>query len=215
MRFNFTKLLATSFSLALASSCAITLSAFAQGEETAADQSAFADDGDMLRLNEAQLRDLEMQEQSAENAANMDAAKNQQYRLFAEKRIQEVEKLKGAKKADADTQVQTLRRWLQADSASRARDLQIIRSLQSRIARLEQTQQATTANMSNDIGAVREAAIDARSDAKFKQQMSMNYFNEMQTEMGAASWYPPRGGGANYNMGGMGFNGGQQLFGGY
>ncbi len=99
MRFTFTKLLATSFSLALASSCAITLSAFAQGEETAADQSAFADDGDMLRLNEAQLRDLEMQEQSAENAANMDAARNQQYRLYAEKRIQDVEKLKGTKKA--------------------------------------------------------------------------------------------------------------------
>jgi hypothetical protein len=71
------------------------------------------------------------------------------------------------------------------------------------------------ANMSNDIGAVREAANDARSDTKFRQQMSMNYFNEMQTEMGAASWYQPRGNGANYNMGGMGFNGGQQLFGGY
>ncbi len=214
MRFSFTKLLATSFSLALASSCAISLSAYAQ-EETAADQAAFSDDGDMLRLNEAQLRDLEMQEQSAENAANMDSARNQQYRLYAEKRIQDVEKLKGQKKADADSQVQTLRRWLQADSAQRARDLQIIRSLQSRIARLEQTQQATTANMANDIGAVREAANDARSDTKFKQQMSMNYFNEMQTEMGAASWYQPRGNSVGYNMGGAGFNGGQQLFGGY
>jgi len=214
MRFSFTKLLATSFSLALASSCTLMLSAYAQGE-TQADQAVFSDDGDMLRLNEAQLRDLEMQEQSAENVANMDASKNQQYRLYAEKRIAEVEKLKGAKKADADSQVQTLRRWLQADQAQRARDLQIIRSLQARIARLEQTQQTTMANMSNDIGAVREAANDARSDTKFRQQMSMNYFNEMQTEMGAASWYQPRGNGANYNMGGMGFNGGQQLFGGY
>jgi len=44
MRFSFTKLLATSFSLALASSCAITLSAYAQGE-TQADQAAFSDDG--------------------------------------------------------------------------------------------------------------------------------------------------------------------------
>ncbi|MBA3857726.1 MAG: hypothetical protein C0507_12525 [Cyanobacteria bacterium PR.3.49] len=213
MRFSFTKLLATSFSLALASSVAFSLSAFAQ-EESAADQAAFSDDGEMLRLNESQLRDLEMQERSAENVANMDSAKNQQYRLYAEKKIQELEKMKGAK-ADADSQVQTLRKWLQADSAQRARDLQIIRSLQSRIARLEQTQQTTMANMGNDIGAVREAATNARSDAKFKQMMSMNYFNEMQTEMGQASWYPPRGGGANYNMGGMGFNGGQQLFGGY
>jgi DNA-binding transcriptional MerR regulator len=155
-----------------------------------------------------------MQERSAENVANMDAAKNQQYRLYAEKKIQELEKLKGAK-ADSDNQVQTLRKWLQADSAQRARDLQIIRSLQSRIARLEQTQQTTMANMGNDIGAVREAANNARADQKFNQMMSMNYFNEMQTEMGQASWYPPRGGGANYNMGGMGFNGGQQLFGGY
>lgn len=215
MRFSLTKMLAVSFSLAMASSVAITLAANAQESETAADQSAFSDDGDMLRVNEAQLRDLEMQEQSAESAANMDSAKNQQYRLYAEKRIADVEKLKGAKKADSDSQVQTLRRWLQADSAQRARDLQIIRSLQSRISRLEQTQQTTMANMNNDIGAVREAANDARSDAKFKQMMSMNYFNEMQTEMGQASWYPPRGGGANYNMGGMGFNGGQQLFGGY
>jgi len=214
MRFSFTKLLATSFSLALASTVAFSMSALAQGSEGAADQAAFSDDGEMLRLNEAQLRDLEMQERSAENVANMDSAKNQQYRLYAEKKIQELEKLKGAK-ADSDSQVQTLRKWLQADSAQRARDLQIIRSLQSRIARLEQTQQTTMANLGNDIGAVREAANDARSDTKFKQMMSMNYFNEMQTEMGAASWYPPRGGGANYNMGGMGFNGGQQLFGGY
>ncbi len=215
MRFTFTKLLATSFSLALASSVAMTMSAYAQGAETAADQSAFSDDGDMLRLNEAQLRDLEMQEQSAENAANMDSGRNQQYRLYAEKRIQDVEKLKGAKKADADTQVQTLRRWLQADSAQRARDLQIIRSLQARISRLEQTQQTTMANLGNDVGALREAANDARSDTKFQQQMSMNYFNEMQTEVGAAAWYPPRGNSTSYNMGGMGFNGGQQLFGGY
>lgn len=214
MRLKVSKLLATSFSLALATSCLVSVSAFGQGE-TQADQAAFGDDGDMLRLNEAQLRDLEMQEQSAESTASMDAQKNQNYRLYAEKRIQEVEKLKGAKATSADSQVQTLRRWLQADSAQRARDLQIIRSLQARIARLEQTQQSTMANMSNDIGAVREAATDARSDAKFKQMMSMNYFNEMQTEMGQASWYPPRGGGANYNMGGMGFNGGQQLFGGY
>lgn len=214
MRFSFTKLLATSFSLALASSVAFSMSAFAQGAESAADQAAFSDDGEMLRLNESQLRDLEMQERSAENVANMDSAKNQQYRLYAEKKIQELEKLKGAK-ADSDTQVQTLRKWLQADSAQRARDLQIIRSLQSRIARLEQTQQTTMANMGNDIGAVREAANNARADQKFNQMMSMNYFNEMQTEMGQASWYPPRGGGANYNMGGMGFNGGQQLFGGY
>ncbi|MBC7997863.1 MAG: hypothetical protein IAF58_07965 [Leptolyngbya sp.] len=214
MRLKVSKLLATSFSLALATSCLVCVSAFGQGE-TQADQAAFGDDGDMLRLNEAQLRDLEMQEQSAESTASIDAQKNQNYRLYAEKRIQEVEKLKGAKATSADSQVQTLRRWLQADSAQRARDLQIIRSLQARIARIEQTQQSTMANMSNDIGAVREAATDARSDAKFKQMMSMNYFNEMQTEMGQASWYPPRGGGANYNMGGMGFNGGQQLFGGY
>lgn len=213
MRLKVSKLLATSFSLALATSCLVSVSAFAQ--ESQADQAAFGDDGDMLRLNEAQLRDLEMQEQSAESTASMDAAKNQNYRLYAEKRIQEVEKLKGAKASSTDAQVQTLRRWLQADSAQRARDLQIIRSLQARIARMEQTQQTTMANMQNDVGAVREAAIDARSDAKFKQMMSMNYFNEMQTEMGQASWYPPRGGGANYNMGGMGFNGGQQLFGGY
>ncbi len=54
----------------------------------------------MLRLNEAQeLRDLEMQEQSAENAANWTQHRHQQYRLYAEKRIQDVEKLKGTKKA--------------------------------------------------------------------------------------------------------------------
>lgn len=177
-----------------------------------ADQSAFRDDGDLLELENGQIRQLENQEMSAENQADFDDRRNQAYRLYAQKRVSELEKLKGK---DSQSQIQVLQNWLRADANMRMRDMQTIRALRQRIANLEKTQNTSMANLGNDVGALREDAIDARSDAKFRQQMQMNYFNEMQTEMGPASWYEHPQNGVSYSMGGMGFNGGQSLFGGY
>ncbi len=189
----------------LASAC------FGQGAQSA-DQSAFRDDGDLLQLENGQIRALEGEEMSAQNQADLDDRRNSAYRLYAQKRVDELEKLKGK---DSQSQIQVLQNWLRADSMMRMRDMQTIRTLRQRVATLEQSQQSAMSNLGNDVSSIREDAIDARSDDKFKQQMQMNYFNEMQTEMGPASWYEHPQNGVSYSMGGMGFNGGQSLLGGY
>ncbi len=185
----------------------------AQGGEASADQTAFQDDEELMRLNNAQVGSLEQEEMSAEQQASFDDKRNQAYRLYAEKRVQELEKLKSS--PDAAKQISVLQSWLKADAAMRLRDQQTINSLRRRIASMEQTQQQTMTNLQGDIGAVREAANNARADDKFRQQMSINYFNELQSEMGPATWvHPTRG--PSYGMGGYGFSGGRSLFsGGY
>lgn len=188
------------------------LPAFAQGAEQGADQAAFQDDDELVRMNNAQLNQLQNEEVSAERQAQMDEQRNQAYRLYAEKRVQELEKLKKGS-SESDKQIAILQSWLKNDSAMRLRDQQTIKSLRQRIANMEQSQQQVMANLGNDVSAMREAANDARADDKFKQQMQINYFNELQSEMGPATWvHPTRG--PSYGMGGYGFSGGQALFGG-
>lgn len=190
----------------------VSLSPALAQDPQSADQSAFRDEGDLVQLENSQIRQLEGEEVSAENQAAGDSQRNQAYRLYAQKRLTELEKLKGK---DSQAQIQVLQNWLRADAAMRLRDMQTIQSLRQRIANLEQAQQSSVANLGNDVSALKQDAIDARSDNKFRQQMQMNYFNEMQTEMGPASWYEHPENGVSYSMGGMGFNGGQSLFGGY
>ena len=214
MRCIKSKVLIASLAVAFVGTAGLSVRCFAQSGEQAADQTVFQDDAELMRLNNAQVNQLEAQEANAEAQANLDRQRNQAYRLYAEKRVQDLEKLKG-KNSSTQEQIAVLQRWLKADAAMRLTDMQTIKSLRERVARMEQTQQQVTTNLGGDVGAMREAGENARSDDKFRQMMAVNYFNEMQTEMGPASWYPPRGGGANYSMGGMGFNGGQQLFGGY
>jgi hypothetical protein len=163
-------------------------------------------------MNSAQIRSLESQEMSAEQQASFDDKRNQAYRLYAEKRIEDLEKLKSGK-AENDKQIAILQRWLKADSAMRLADQQTINNLRKRIYSMQQSQQTVMANLGGDVGAMREAANDARADDKFKQQMAINYFNELQSEMGPATWVHPNHG-ATYGMGGYGFSGGQALFGG-
>lgn len=183
---------------------------FAQSEQSA-DQSAFQDDDELMRINNSQVRELEGEEHNAEQQAMFDDQRNQAYRLYAEKRVSDLEKLKTS--PNNTQQIAVLQRWLKADAAMRLRDQQTIASLRRRISSMEQTQQQTMGNLGNDVAAMREAANDAQADNKFRQQMQMNYFNELQTEMGPASFNRPQYAGS-YSMGGMGFNGGQTLWGG-
>lgn len=187
-----------------------TPSALSQSEQSA-DQSAFQDDDELMRINNAQVRELQGEEQNAEMQANNDDQRNQAYRLYAEKRVQDLERLKNT--PNNQQQISILQRWLKADSAMRLRDQQTISALRKRIAAMEQTQNQTMGNLGNDVAAMREAANDAQADNKFRQQMQMNYFNELQSEMGPASFDRPAHG-PSYSMGGMGFNGGQSLWGG-
>jgi hypothetical protein len=181
-------------------------------DEQSADQAAFQDDIELMRLNSSQVRELEQEEQTAEQQASFDDKRNQAYRLYAEKRVNDLEKLKGGN-AGNDKQIAIMQRWLKIDAAMRLRDQQTISNLRRRIANMEQTQQQGVSNLGGDVSAMREAARDARSDQQFRQQMSINYFNELQSEMGPAHMVH-QDTGPSYGMGGMGFNGGQQLFGG-
>ncbi len=199
-------------SLIVGSFNASTTRVLAQGAETAADQSAFQDDEEMMRLNGAQVNQVQGEVMSAEQQAAYDDKRNQAYRLYAEKKVQELEKLK-ASNPDNARQIGVLQRWLKADAAMRMRDQQTINSLRQRLANIEQTQNQTMTNLGGDVSAMREAANDARADDMFRQQMSINYFNELQSEMGPANWtHSSRG--PSYGMGGYGFSGGQALFGG-
>lgn len=210
--------LMSSKSITLSLLSILAIGAFAQmpalsQSEQSADQSAFQDDDELLRLNNAQVRELQGEEQSAESQSMMDEQRNQAYRLYAEKRVQDLEKLKST--PNNQQQIAILQRWLKADAAMRLRDQQTISNLRRRIANMEQTQQQTMGNLGNDVAAMRAAANDAVGDDKFRQQMQMNYFNELQTEMGPASFRSPgSAGGPTFGMGGMGFNGGQTLWGG-
>jgi hypothetical protein len=186
---------------------------FAQSGEQAADQSAFQDDIELMRVNDAQMREVAGEEQSAEEQAALDEKRNQAYRLYAEKRVNELEKLKGAN-AQNNSQIAIMQRWLKADAAMRLRDQQTINNLRKRIASMEQSRQQVMSNLGGDVGAMREAANDARSNERFRQQMAINYFNELQTEMGPAHMDQRQTYGTSYGMGGMGFSGGQTLFGG-
>lgn len=195
----------------LAFAGASIVSVSAQSGEQSADQAAFQDDDELIRMNSSQINQLEREEMSAEQQAAFDDKRNQAYRLYAEKRVQELEKLKSG--ASNDKQIQILQNWLKTDSAMRLRDQQTIANLRSRIANMEQTQQQVMNNLGNDVSAMREAANDARADDQFRQQMAINHFNELQSEMGPANWVHPNRG-ASYGMGGYGFSGGQALFGG-
>ncbi|HEY9785610.1 MAG TPA: hypothetical protein V6D17_09435 [Candidatus Obscuribacterales bacterium] len=214
MRSIKTRVLIGSLAFCLVGGLAASSECRAQTGEQAADQSVVQDDAELMRLNNAQLRQVQGQERQAEEQAALDAQRDETYRLYAEKKVQELEKLK-TKSPSTEQQIQVFQNWLRADAAVRLRDIQTIRALQQRIAKLEQTQDQVMSNIGSDVNAVREAGENARADDKFRQMMQINYFNELQTEMGPASWYPPRGGGAFYSMGGLGFNGGQNLLGGY
>jgi hypothetical protein len=184
--------------------------AFSKSEQSA-DQSAFQDDDELMRINNAQVRELQNEEQNAEMQAANDDQRNQAYRLYAQKRVEDLEKLKST--PNNQQQISIMQRWLKADAQMRLRDQQTIAALRRRIAAMEQTQNQTMGNLSNDVAAMREAANDAQADNKFRQQMQMNYFNELQSEMGPAS-FNQASRAPNYSIGGMGFNGGQTLWGG-
>lgn len=198
------------FTLALSTAAAgcIVFSSVSSAQ-TGTDQTIFNDEGEMLQMDNAQVRQLQGEEQYAENKAAQDDKRDQAYRLYAEKRVEELEKVKGK---GAEQQVAVLQKWLNSDAEMRAQDQQTIRNLQQQIAKLQQGQQQVMANLGNDVGAMRQDAQNEVANTKFNQQMQINYFNELQTEMGPASWTPPNPRGTFYSMNGMGFSGGRGLW---
>lgn len=186
----------------------MTLSSPASAQVAGADQGIFSDEEQMLRIKNAQVGEYEQQKAAAERDLQTEDAQNATYRLYAEKKVQELSKptAHGAK-TDA-TQLAFYQNWLKRDSAYRAKQQAYINQLQSTIQSMQAGTQQTINNLGNDINGMREAVQDRKDAQKFSQMMQMNYFNELQSEMGAASWGRPPQDGTFNSTGGYGMLGG-------
>ncbi len=184
----------------------------AQAQVAGGNQAIYNDEKDLIRMDQSMIQEYQSEEQAAKSELAQQENKNQTYRLYAEKRIQDLEKAKKAgtpvKTGNSDKELQVLESWLKRDDAYRAKQQAYIAQLDQAIANLRQGQTATVANLGNDINSMRESLQDARDQQRFNNQMTMNMYNELKSEMGAAAWGDcPRDGTYN-SVGGYGFMGG-------
>jgi hypothetical protein len=181
----------------------------------AQNQAIFQDDRAIMQSDQQQIQQYQNAEQRLENQVEARDEKADSYRLYAEKRIQELSKIRNAggsptaslaKKSNGE--LYALQAWMKKDAQVRTEEQQHIKQLEIAIANLQQSESAASANLPNDVGAMRSVAQRQADDDKFNHMMQINYFNELQSEMGAASWgAPPRDGTYN-SVGGYGFLGG-------
>jgi hypothetical protein len=184
----------------------------ASAQVAGADQGIFNDEEQMLRINNAQVQQYQAQKAEAERELNAEDSKNATYRLYAEKKVNDLTRAAatatGAKKTDDQTQLQFFKDWLKRDAAYKARQMAYINQLQQTINSVQQGQQQTLSNLGSDITAMRETVQDKKDAQKFNQMMQINYFNELQSEMGTASWGRPPTDGTFNSVGGYGMLGG-------
>lgn len=193
----------------IASLLSMPTGALAQG------QAIFQDDRQIMQQDQQQVRQFENQVENYQEQAKERDQSADSYRLYAEKRINELEKLKKAGGSptkslnkERNGELYALQGWLKNDAGTRAAEQAHIKQLDLAIANLQQQQQGQMANLSADVGAMRQVAQRQDDDDKFNHMMQMNYFNELQSEMGAASWGRPPTDGTYNSVGGYGFLGG-------
>jgi hypothetical protein len=200
----------TILSVVLCSFGVAMLPAFSQGSN----QAIFQDERQMELDNQARINGLSNQEKSLQQAAQASDAKNEPYRLYAEKRIAELIKLKAAggspsrSYANRTGDLHALENWLQSDTKTRQNEQARVKQLNQAIANLRESEHADSSNMSGAIQGMRESQIAAQSDDDFNKMMRINQFNELQSEMGAASWGRPPEDGTFNSTGGYGMGGG-------
>ena len=166
-----------------------------------------------MRTDQQEVQQYQNAEKQYEQnaAARDDSAMS--YRLYAEKRIAALQKIRNAggsptRSMGKNGELYALQGWLKKDDQTREQEQAHIKQLDQAIANLQGDQQAAMANLPNDIGAMRQVAQRQADDDKFSHMMQMNYFNELQSEMGAASWGRPPTDGTFNSTGGYGFQGG-------
>ena len=177
----------------------------AYSQVAGANQSIFSDEQRLLQVNQQQMGAFEQERAQAEQELQQMEAKNQPYRL---KVVKEITDLKGKKDAASQAKLKELQDWISRDDAYKKRQEILITRLTQSIQSLQRSQMETTGNLSNDITAMRQNVQDQKDAAKFDRMMRMNYFNELQSEMGAASWGRPPTDGTFNSVGGYGFMGG-------
>lgn len=173
-----------------------------------------------------QMKDLINQRNSFELQVNKTEQVDENYRVYAEQRVKALMKLKSAGGSptrslskEKEGELYALQSWLDRDAQVRSQEQARIQQLDKAIANLQQTQTSAINDMRSDIHNMRVDADAQAANQKFQQQMAVNYFNELQSEMGAASWgRPPTDGTLNTQSGSldrMFRGGGGGGFGGY
>ena len=181
----------------------------------AQDQAIFQDDRQLMRTDQQEVQQYQNAEKQYEQTAESRDDSAMTYRLYAEKRIQALSKIRNAGGSPTRSLTQSkkgelyaLQAWLKKDNETRSEEQAHIKQLDQAIANLQGDEQAAMANLPNDVGAMRAVAQRQADDDKFSHMMQMNYFNELQSEMGAASWGRPPTDGTYNSTGGYGFQGG-------
>lgn len=189
----------------------------AYSQVAGANQSIFNDEEQMMGLNQAQVRQYEQQKVQAETELTEEQRKNAPYRLYVEKQISALSApTKNPKAASANqAKLKQLQEWIKRDNDYISRQQNYINQLTGTIQNLQRNQMNQTQNLQNDITAMRENQQDEKDAKKFDQMMQINYFNELQSEMGAASWGRPPEDGTYNSVGGYGFMGGYGYSGGF
>ncbi|MDR3613234.1 MAG: hypothetical protein P4L53_06690 [Candidatus Obscuribacterales bacterium] len=193
----------------ISSMLAIPNGAFAQG------QAIFQDDRQIMQTDQNQVQQYENQVENYEAKAKERDAEADSYRTYAQKRISELKKLQASGGSPTKSLVKSkngemyaLQGWLKNDEDTRLQEQEHIKQLDKAIVNLQQQLNGQTQNLSADVGAMREVAQRQADDDKFSQMMQINHFNELQSEMGAASWGRPPTDGTFNSTGGYGIQGG-------
>jgi hypothetical protein len=186
--------------------------------QTNTDQTMFGEENQLLKIDQNQKQQLLEEKQQYQEEVQQQQASTETYREYAEKRIAELTKLKNAGgspvrklSADKNQELYALEKWMQADAQARTEEQKHIQQIDQAISNLSADQTTTIGNMHSAVSNLRENDVIAEENRKFNQQMQINNFNELQTEMGwLTNNAPPRwgtmGGGGGY--GGYGGGGG-------
>jgi hypothetical protein len=180
-------------------------------QAAATNQTVFSDEQQMLGTDGVMINQYQQAENNAQKQLSEEEKNTQAYRLYAEQRISQLESYKRRPPALANLKsgdLPTLETWIKNDDAYRAKQQAYINQLNQQIINLRQTQVQTLANLNNDVSGLRQNEQDRKDQQKFENQMQLNQYNELKSEMGACSWGGTPNDGYNNSVGGYGMLGG-------
>ncbi len=199
--------------------CFICVPAYGQAST---DQATVSADQMLNAASRQQLESLVNQRNSFQLEINKSEQADDNYRSYAQQRVGALLKAQSSRPLSKEKQgeLYALQHWLDQDTRVKSQDQARIQQLNEQIAAMQQSSTQAIRAMRSDIHNMRVDADAQTANNKFQQQMALNYFNELQSEMGAASWGRPptdgtfntTSGALNRTFGGGGSRGG---YGGY
>ena len=132
----------------LIANCAAVCPATAQA---GADQAIFQEEQQLVHTDQSQVQQLEQEKQTYQAEVSKDQPQEESYRSYAEKRVQELTKLKAAGgsptrslSAQSKNELYALDQWLTADAQARSQEQAHLAQLDRSIANLQEAQANTT-----------------------------------------------------------------------